>query len=50
MPDEISALVTRFGLREVERVGVVFHPLADEWRQSRDTGVNYMVLAEKPSA
>jgi len=29
---------------------VVFHPLADEWRKSRDTGINYMVLAERPSA
>ncbi len=49
-PDEISALVTRNGLKVMDKVGVVFHPLADEWRQSRDTGVNYMVLAEKPSA
>jgi 2-polyprenyl-6-hydroxyphenyl methylase / 3-demethylubiquinone-9 3-methyltransferase len=46
-PEEISALVTRNGLKVVEKTGVVFHPLADEWRQSRDTGVNYMVLAEK---
>jgi 2-polyprenyl-6-hydroxyphenyl methylase/3-demethylubiquinone-9 3-methyltransferase len=49
-PDEISALVTCFGLKVVDKVGVVFHPLADEWRQSRDTGVNYMVLAEKPAS
>jgi 2-polyprenyl-6-hydroxyphenyl methylase/3-demethylubiquinone-9 3-methyltransferase len=46
-PEEISALVTRNGLKVVEKIGVVFHPLADEWRQSRDTGINYMVLAEK---
>jgi 2-polyprenyl-6-hydroxyphenyl methylase/3-demethylubiquinone-9 3-methyltransferase len=46
-PEEISALVTRNGLKVVEKTGVVFHPLADEWRQSRDTGINYMVLAEK---
>ena len=46
-PDEISALVSRNGLRVIDKVGVVFHPLADEWRQSRDTGVNYMVLAER---
>ena len=49
-PEEISALVTRNGLKVVEKTGVVFHPLADEWRQSRDTGINYMVLAEKPAA
>ena len=46
-PDEIGALVSRNGLKVIERTGVVFHPLADEWRQSRDLGINYMVLAEK---
>lgn len=46
-PEEISALVTRNGLKVVDKTGVVFHPLADEWRQSRDTGINYMVLAER---
>ena len=49
-PEEISALVTRNGLKVVEKTGVVFHPLADEWRQSRDTGINYMVLAERSAA
>jgi 2-polyprenyl-6-hydroxyphenyl methylase/3-demethylubiquinone-9 3-methyltransferase len=49
-PEEIEALVRRNGLKVVEKIGVVFHPLADEWRQSRDTGVNYMVLAERPQA
>jgi 2-polyprenyl-6-hydroxyphenyl methylase/3-demethylubiquinone-9 3-methyltransferase len=49
-PEEIEALLRRNGLKVTEKVGVVFHPLADEWRQSRDTGVNYMVLAEKPAA
>ena len=47
-PEEIGALLRRNGLGVIEKVGVVFHPLADEWRQSRDTGVNYMVLAERP--
>jgi len=49
-PDEIAALLKRNGLKVIEKVGVVFHPLADEWRQSRDTGINYMVLAERPAA
>jgi 2-polyprenyl-6-hydroxyphenyl methylase/3-demethylubiquinone-9 3-methyltransferase len=49
-PEEISALVSRNGLKVVEKTGVVFHPLADEWRQSRDTGINYMVLAERAAA
>ncbi len=49
-PDEIKALITRNGLRVTAETGVVFHPLADEWRRSRDMGVNYMVLAERPPA
>jgi 2-polyprenyl-6-hydroxyphenyl methylase/3-demethylubiquinone-9 3-methyltransferase len=48
-PDELKALITRNGLRIIEDTGVVFHPLADEWRRSPDTGVNYMVLAERPA-
>jgi 2-polyprenyl-6-hydroxyphenyl methylase/3-demethylubiquinone-9 3-methyltransferase len=46
-PDELEALITRNGLKIIDRAGVVFHPLADEWRQSRDMGVNYMLLAER---
>jgi 2-polyprenyl-6-hydroxyphenyl methylase/3-demethylubiquinone-9 3-methyltransferase len=49
-PVEIAALVERNGLRVVDRSGVVYHPLADEWRLSRDLGINYMVLAEKPAS
>ncbi|HHY48568.1 MAG TPA: 3-demethylubiquinone-9 3-O-methyltransferase, partial [Alphaproteobacteria bacterium] len=49
-PDEIRVLLERHGLRVTDRTGVVYHPLADEWRPSRDMGVNYMVMAEKPPA
>jgi 2-polyprenyl-6-hydroxyphenyl methylase/3-demethylubiquinone-9 3-methyltransferase len=48
-PDEISTLNQRHGLSEIERIGLVFHPIADEWRESRDLGINYMVLAAKPA-
>lgn len=47
-PEEIIALVERNGLRVEDKTGVVYHPLADEWRQSRDMAVNYMVLAARP--
>lgn len=47
-PEEIGALVRRHGLKVIDRTGVAFHPIADEWRESRDLGVNYMVLAERP--
>ena len=49
-PDEIAALCTRNGLVVLERAGVTYHPLADEWRKSTDLGVNYMVLAGRPGA
>jgi 2-polyprenyl-6-hydroxyphenyl methylase / 3-demethylubiquinone-9 3-methyltransferase len=47
-PEEIVALVSRNGLTIEDKTGVVYNPLADEWRQSRDMAVNYMVLAAKP--
>jgi len=46
-PDEINSLLTRNGLKVTDEKGVVFNPLADEWRLSPDMGVNYMVLAER---
>ena len=48
-PDELEVLITRNGLRIVDRTGVVFHPLADEWRRSPDMGINYMLLAARPA-
>ena len=48
-PDEIKALLTRNGLQVIGETGVVFHPLADEWRRSRDMGVNYMIMAQRPA-
>jgi len=49
-PDEIKTLLTRNGLSVTGETGVVFHPLADEWRKSRDMGINYMIMAERPAA
>jgi 2-polyprenyl-6-hydroxyphenyl methylase/3-demethylubiquinone-9 3-methyltransferase len=49
-PDEIRALLTRNGLEVTDTAGVVYNPLADQWRLSRDTGVNYMVAAERAKA
>jgi 2-polyprenyl-6-hydroxyphenyl methylase/3-demethylubiquinone-9 3-methyltransferase len=49
-PDELKALITRNGLKLVDEAGVVFHPLADEWRKSPDMGVNYMVLAQRAAS
>ena len=49
-PDEIKTLITRNGLTVTAQTGVVFHPLADEWRRSTDMAINYMVMAERPAA
>lgn len=48
-PDEIRTLLTRNGLKVTAETGVVFHPLADEWRRSRDMAINYMIMAERPA-
>jgi len=49
-PDEIRSLITRNGLKVTSEKGVVFHPIADEWRLSSDMGINYMMLAERSAA
>jgi len=49
-PEEIKAELTRNGLSVLDETGVVYHPLADEWRTAPDMGVNYMVLAGRPAA
>ena len=46
-PDELRVLISRHGLKVIDETGVVYHPLADEWRRSRDMGINYMLLAER---
>jgi 2-polyprenyl-6-hydroxyphenyl methylase / 3-demethylubiquinone-9 3-methyltransferase len=48
-PDELRVLISRNGLKIIDETGVVYHPLADEWRKSGDTGINYMLLAERPA-
>jgi 2-polyprenyl-6-hydroxyphenyl methylase/3-demethylubiquinone-9 3-methyltransferase len=48
-PGELCAALRRAGLVPLRTDGVVYHPLADEWRLSGDTGVNYMIAAERPA-
>jgi len=49
-PEELEAALVAGGLSVIDREGVVFHPLADEWRRSSDLSVNYVMLAEKAAA
>lgn len=46
-PEELHAALQAGGLNVIDREGVVFNPLADEWRRSGDLSVNYLMLAEK---
>ncbi|WAC29178.1 bifunctional 2-polyprenyl-6-hydroxyphenol methylase/3-demethylubiquinol 3-O-methyltransferase UbiG [Ancylobacter sp. SL191] len=48
-PEELEAALAAGGLSVIDRQGVVFNPLADEWRRSSDLSINYMMLAERPA-
>lgn len=47
-PDEVEAPLQAEGLTLLDRTGVVYDPLRDLWKESRDTDVNYMILAGRP--
>ena len=47
-PEEIRAPVEAVGLSMIDETGIVYHPLADAWRPSKDMDVNYMMLARRP--
>jgi 2-polyprenyl-6-hydroxyphenyl methylase/3-demethylubiquinone-9 3-methyltransferase len=47
-PDELEATMAAGGLEVIDREGVIFNPLADEWRRAGDLSVNYVMLAERP--
>jgi 2-polyprenyl-6-hydroxyphenyl methylase / 3-demethylubiquinone-9 3-methyltransferase len=42
-PGEIEAYAAAAGLVPLEATGLVYNPVLDEWRRSRDTAVNYMI-------
>ncbi|KQT54017.1 MULTISPECIES: bifunctional 2-polyprenyl-6-hydroxyphenol methylase/3-demethylubiquinol 3-O-methyltransferase UbiG [unclassified Aureimonas] len=46
-PDEIRDPVESQGLSFIDETGIVYHPLADAWRRSKDMDVNYMMLARR---
>jgi 2-polyprenyl-6-hydroxyphenyl methylase / 3-demethylubiquinone-9 3-methyltransferase len=47
-PAELEGWVAANGLTPLDRTGVVYNPISSEWRKSRDTDVNYMIVAQKP--
>ena len=48
-PSEFAAALRRQGLKERDIRGLVYDLLAGEWRLGRDLGVNYLVLAVRPT-
>ena len=46
-PEEITSITGRSGMKVVDKTGVTFNPLKNEWAKSRDMAVNYMLLLEK---
>jgi 2-polyprenyl-6-hydroxyphenyl methylase/3-demethylubiquinone-9 3-methyltransferase len=46
-PDELAAALRGAGLDVTDRTGMVYHPLADEWRLSSDKDVNYFATAAR---
>jgi 2-polyprenyl-6-hydroxyphenyl methylase/3-demethylubiquinone-9 3-methyltransferase len=49
-PEEIGDALAQTGLTETGRSGVVYDPLLDAWRLSRDCDVNYMMVFAAPPA
>lgn len=48
-PAELVSGLDRVGLATTDQTGVCYAPLADEWRLCDDRGVNYMVVAVRPT-
>lgn len=48
-PEEIEEPLARAGLAIIDSIGVAYNPLTDAWAETRDTDVNYMMLARRPN-
>jgi 2-polyprenyl-6-hydroxyphenyl methylase/3-demethylubiquinone-9 3-methyltransferase len=46
-PEELRIAIEAAGLSQMDLKGVVYNPLTDQWSLSRDTAVNYMLLAAR---
>lgn len=47
-PEELEKPLLSSGMQVIDRTGVFFSPLTNQWNLSRDMDVNYMLLAERP--
>jgi 2-polyprenyl-6-hydroxyphenyl methylase/3-demethylubiquinone-9 3-methyltransferase len=46
-PNELEIALELGGLRVIDETGVVYNPLADQWRLAADMDENYMLTAER---
>ena len=46
-PDELIKPLRLAGLEEIDRAGMVYRPLRDDWRLSGDTDVNYILALQR---
>jgi 2-polyprenyl-6-hydroxyphenyl methylase/3-demethylubiquinone-9 3-methyltransferase len=46
-PAELKAGLAKAGVEVRDMKGLVYNPIADDWRQGRDLGVNYLAYAAK---
>ena len=44
-PEELAIALSAAGLKLTNKTGMVYNPLADEWRLGPDTDVNYFATA-----
>jgi len=44
-PEELASALSAAGLKLTDKTGMVYNPLADEWRLGPDTDVNYFATA-----
>jgi 2-polyprenyl-6-hydroxyphenyl methylase/3-demethylubiquinone-9 3-methyltransferase len=49
-PNELEIAMELAGLSVIGEQGVIYNPLADEWRLSTDMDVNYMLTSERSAA
>lgn len=48
-PQELELPLNSAGLNVIDRTGVTYNPITDQWNYSHDMDVNYMILAHRPT-
>lgn len=46
-PDEINEKLNEAGLTVIDKMGITYNPFNDSWNRSKNTDVNYMLLARR---